>query len=79
MFDEHHQHLQSIKTLFSEKLELHGTITMGKSTITYTTTGQNRFERKNKESCQLGNVFRAICYEFADPSYLAKALKYNSL
>jgi hypothetical protein len=22
------------------------------------------FDRKNRDSCQLGNVFRAICYEF---------------
>jgi hypothetical protein len=37
------------------------------------------FDRKNKESCQLGNVFRVICYEFAGPSYLANVLKYISL
>jgi hypothetical protein len=35
----------------------------------YTTSGQNHwfyfnFDRKNKEFCQLGNVFRVICYEF---------------
>jgi hypothetical protein len=27
------------------------------------------FDRKNKESCQLGNALRVICYEFAGPSY----------
>ena len=38
------------------------------------------FDRKNKESFQLGNnVFPVICYEFADPSYLPNVLKYNSL
>jgi len=34
------------------------------------------FDRKNNESCQLGNVFRVMCYEFAGPSCLASALKY---
>jgi hypothetical protein len=37
------------------------------------------FDRNDKEFCQLGNVFRAIYYEFADPSYLANVLKYISL
>jgi hypothetical protein len=37
------------------------------------------FDRKNKESCQLGHAFRVICYEFAGPSYLANVLKYISL
>jgi hypothetical protein len=34
------------------------------------------FDRKNDESCQLGNVFRVMCYEFAGPSCLASVLKY---
>jgi hypothetical protein len=33
------------------------------------------YDRKNKESCQLGNVFRLICYKFAGHS----VLKYISL
>jgi hypothetical protein len=34
------------------------------------------FDRKYRESCQLGNVFRAICYKFAGPNCLASVLKY---
>ena len=36
------------------------------------------FDRKNKESWQLGNVFRVICYEFAGPGCFARVLKYIS-
>ena len=34
------------------------------------------FDGKNRESCQLGNVFRAICYKFAGPNCLVCVLKY---
>ena len=34
------------------------------------------FHRRNTESYQLGNVFRAICYRFAGPNCLASILKY---
>ena len=42
----------------------------------YTTSGQNHwfyfdFDRKNKEFCQLGNVFRVICYEFQVRTFLS--------
>ena len=35
-------------------------------------------DRKNRASCQLGNVFRVIYYEFAGPNCLASVLKYVS-
>jgi len=36
----------------------------------------SNFDRKNKESCQLGNVFRVICNEFAGRSCFVSVLKY---
>ena len=35
-------------------------------------------DRKNKDSYQLGNVFRVICYEFAGPNCIASVFKYIS-
>ena len=36
------------------------------------------YDRKNKESCQLWNVFRAIFYKLASTNCLANVLKYIS-
>jgi hypothetical protein len=36
------------------------------------------FDRMKKESHQIGNVCRAICYEFAGPYCLASVLQYIS-
>ena len=57
---------------------------MSKFTMTYAISGQDYlflpiFDRKKKESCQLGNAFRVICYQFAGSSYLANVLKYISI
>jgi hypothetical protein len=38
----------------------------------------SHFERKNKASCQLGNAFLAICYDFAGLNCLASVLKHIS-
>jgi len=34
----------------------------------------SEFDCNNNESCQHGNVFRGICYEFAGPSSLVSVL-----
>ena len=55
---------------------------MGQSTISDTLLGQDYlvffsdFGRRNKQSCQLGNACRVICYEFAGPNCLVRVLKY---
>ena len=54
---------------------------MGQSTMSDTIFGQDYlffsdYGRRNKQSCQLGNVCRVICYEFDGPNCLVRVLKY---
>jgi hypothetical protein len=55
---------------------------MGQSTMSDTIFGQDYlffsdFGRRNKQSCQLGNVCRVICYEFDGLGRVLKCMVFN--